>query len=197
MTRPPTARLSSPPPRSATAPLDILVNNVGILGAGSVADLTEEVWDRTMSVNLKSMVLMSKYAVPRMAASGGARSSTCLRLPDFAQAAAAPVPYSVSKGGVITLTQTMALDHAGQGVRVNAIAPGMIYTPMVAGDMSPETRTLRRLAGPLGTEGTAWDIAWAALFLASDEARWVTAVVLPVDAGLVASTPMAMVRHLK
>ena len=178
-------------------PLDILVNNVGILGAGSVADLTEEVWDRTMSVNLKSMVLMSKYAVPRMAASGGGSIVNLSSIAGLRSSGGGAVPYSVSKGGVITLTQTMALDQAGQGVRVNAIAPGMIYTPMVAGDMSPETRTLRRLAGPLGTEGTAWDIAWAALFLASDEARWVTAVVLPVDAGLVASTPMAMVRHLK
>jgi NAD(P)-dependent dehydrogenase (short-subunit alcohol dehydrogenase family) len=91
----------------------------------------------------------------------------------------------------------MAVHHGRDNIRVNGIAPGHIYTPMVAAAMTEEMRNLRRRAGPLGTEGTAWDIAWAAVFLASDEARWITGVVLPVDAGLLATTPLAMLRHLR
>ena len=105
--------------------------------------------------------------------------------------------YSASKGGVIALTKTMAVTHGRDNIRVNCIAPGHIYTPMVAGSMSEERRDQRRKAGPLGTEGTAWDVAWAALFLASDEARWISGVVLPVDAGLLATTPLAMLEHLQ
>jgi NAD(P)-dependent dehydrogenase (short-subunit alcohol dehydrogenase family) len=94
-------------------------------------------------------------------------------------------PYTVSKGAVIALTRAMAVDHAAQGIRVNCIAPGPVYTPMVyAAGMSPELRDQRRRASPLGIEGTGWDIAHAALFLASDEARYVTGVVLPVDGGV-------------
>jgi NAD(P)-dependent dehydrogenase (short-subunit alcohol dehydrogenase family) len=97
--------------------------------------------------------------------------------------------YSASKGGVIALTYAMAGEHARDKIRVNCIAPGLAYTSMVADSMDEETRTVRRLAGPLGTEGTAWDIAWTAVYLASDEARWVTGAVIPVDAGLTIATP--------
>jgi NAD(P)-dependent dehydrogenase (short-subunit alcohol dehydrogenase family) len=108
----------------------------------------------------------------------------------------ASIPYTASKGGVISLTTSMAVHHGRENIRVNCIAPGHIYTPMVSA-MTEETRDLRRRAGPLGTEGTAWDIAWAAVFLASDEARWISGVVLPVDAGLLATTPLAMLEHLR
>jgi NAD(P)-dependent dehydrogenase (short-subunit alcohol dehydrogenase family) len=94
-------------------------------------------------------------------------------------------PYSVSKGAVIALTRAMAIDHASEGIRVNCIAPGPVYTPMVyAGGMSEELRDRRRRASPLGIEGTGWDIGHAALFLVSDEARYITGVVLPVDGGV-------------
>ena len=91
----------------------------------------------------------------------------------------------------------MARDHAPEGIRVNALAPGYLYTPMVADALTDEMRDLRRRAAPLGTEGTAWDVGWAAVFLASDEARWITGVVLPVDAGLIVTTPLAMLDQLR
>jgi NAD(P)-dependent dehydrogenase (short-subunit alcohol dehydrogenase family) len=84
----------------------------------------------------------------------------------------------------------MAIDHAAQGIRVNCIAPGPVFTPMVyAGGMSEETRERRRKASPLGIEGTGWDIGYAALFLVSDEARYITGVVLPVDGGVTVASP--------
>ena len=91
----------------------------------------------------------------------------------------------------------MAVEHGRDNVRVNCIAPGHIYTPMVAGGMSEQLRDERRRAGPLGAEGNAWDVAWAALFLASDESRWISGVLLPVDAGLSVTTPLAMLDHLR
>jgi NAD(P)-dependent dehydrogenase (short-subunit alcohol dehydrogenase family) len=163
--------------------LDILDNNVGIGMGGSVVEVSEEDWDRVMTVNVKSMMLASKYAVPAMAAGGGGAiinisSISALRPRGL-------TPYSASKGAVIALTRAMAIDHAPQGIRVNCIAPGPVYTPMVyAGGMSEELRERRRRASPLGIEGTGWDVGYAALFLASDEARYITGQVLVVDGGV-------------
>jgi NAD(P)-dependent dehydrogenase (short-subunit alcohol dehydrogenase family) len=163
--------------------LDILDNNVGIGMGGSVVEVSEQDWDRVMAVNVKSMMLASKYAVPAMAAGGGGAiiniaSISALRPRGL-------TPYSASKGAVIALTRAMAIDHAPQGIRVNCIAPGPVYTPMVyAGGMSEELRERRRRASPLGIEGTGWDVGYAALFLASDEARYITGQVLVVDGGV-------------
>jgi len=163
--------------------LDILDNNVGIGGRATVVEVEEGDWDHMMRVNVTSMMLASKHAIPAMAKDGGGAivnisSISALRPRGL-------TPYTVSKGAVIALTRAMAVDHAAQGIRVNCIAPGPVYTPMVyAAGMSPELRDQRRRASPLGIEGTGWDIAHAALFLASDEARYVTGVVLPVDGGV-------------
>jgi NAD(P)-dependent dehydrogenase (short-subunit alcohol dehydrogenase family) len=163
--------------------LDILDNNVGIGGRATVVEVEEGDWDHMMRVNVTSMMLASKHAIPAMAKGGGGAivnisSISALRPRGL-------TPYTVSKGAVIALTRAMAVDHAAQGIRVNCIAPGPVYTPMVyAAGMSPELRDQRRRASPLGIEGTGWDIAHAALFLASDEARYVTGVVLPVDGGV-------------
>ena len=168
--------------------LDILNNNVGIGMGGSVVQVEEDDWDRVMTVNVKTMMLTGKFAVPAMADSGGGAivnisSISALRPRGL-------TPYSASKGAVIALTRAMAIDHARQGIRVNCIAPGPVYTPMVyAAGMSEELRERRRLASPLGIEGTGWDIGYAALFLASDEARYVTGVVLVVDGGVTISGP--------
>lgn len=162
--------------------LDVLDNNVGIGLGGSVVDVDEGAWDRLMTINVKSMMLMSKHAVPAMAANGGGSIINISSL--SALRPRGLTPYSVSKGAVIALTRAMAVDHAPQNVRVNCIAPGPVYTPMVARDMTEERRALRAKAAPLAFEGTAWDVAWAAVYLASQESRWVTGIVLPVDGGL-------------
>jgi NAD(P)-dependent dehydrogenase (short-subunit alcohol dehydrogenase family) len=163
--------------------LDILDNNVGIGGRATVVEVDEAEWDHMMRVNVTSMMLTSKHAIPAMARGGGGAivnisSISALRPRGL-------TPYSVSKGAVIALTRAMAVDHAPEGVRVNCIAPGPVYTPMVyAAGMSAELRDRRRRASPLGVEGTGWDIGHAALFLVSDEARYITGVVLPVDGGV-------------
>jgi len=168
--------------------LDILDNNVGIDGPGSVVSVAEEEWDRVMTVNVKSMMLTGKFAVPAMAAGAGGAIINIASI--GALRPRGLTPYSTSKGAVIALTRAMAIDHAQDGIRVNCIAPGPMYTPMVsAGGMSAEARERRRRASPLGIEGTGWDIGHAALFLASDEARYITGVVLVVDGGVTLTTP--------
>jgi NAD(P)-dependent dehydrogenase (short-subunit alcohol dehydrogenase family) len=141
-----------------------------------------------MRVNVTSMMLMSKYVIPVMAAGGGGAivniSSISAIRPRGLTA------YSTSKGAVMALTQAMAIDHARQGIRVNCILPGPVFTPMVeSGGMTPEQRTLRTKASPLGIEGTGWDVGWAAVFLASPEARWVTGQLLCVDGGVTLMSP--------
>jgi len=162
--------------------LDILDNNVGIGGRGSVVEVEEGLWERVMTVNVKSMMLMSKYAVPAMAAR---KSGSIINISSIS--ALRPrglTAYSASKGAVIALTRAMAVDHGKDGIRVNCIAPGPMYTPMVSSrGMSEELRERRRKASLLNIEGTGWDIGYAALFLASDEARYITGVVLSVDGG--------------
>jgi NAD(P)-dependent dehydrogenase (short-subunit alcohol dehydrogenase family) len=168
--------------------LDILDNNVGIGGRGTVVEVKEEEWETIMRVNVTGMMLASKHAIPAMVKSGGGAivniSSISALRPRGLTA------YSASKGAVIALTRAMAIDHAAEGVRVNCIAPGPVYTPMVYSEgMSAETRERRKNASPLKVEGTGWDIGYAALFLCSDEARYITGVVLPVDGGVTVASP--------
>jgi NAD(P)-dependent dehydrogenase (short-subunit alcohol dehydrogenase family) len=159
-------------------PINILHNNVGISGSGSVVDT-----DDVMRVNVKSMMLMSKHVVPVMAANGGGAIINISSVSSIRPRGL--TPYSTSKGAVNALTMAMAVDHASQGIRVNCILPGPVFTPMVqSGGMTPEQRAIRAKASPLGTEGTAWDIGWAAVFLASPEARWITGQLLCVDGGM-------------
>jgi NAD(P)-dependent dehydrogenase (short-subunit alcohol dehydrogenase family) len=168
--------------------LDILHNNVGIdPGIVSVVDVDEATWDETMEVNVKSMMLTSKHAIPVMVANGGGSIINISSISTLRPRGL--TPYSVSKGAVIALTKAMAVDHAAQLVRVNCIAPGPVYTPMVAEHMTPERRAIRAKAAPLGVEGNAWDIGYAALFLASPEARWITGQVLSVDGGATLQGP--------
>jgi NAD(P)-dependent dehydrogenase (short-subunit alcohol dehydrogenase family) len=180
--------------------VDILVNNVGLASVGTVVDLSEEQWDRALDINLRSVFLASKYTVPVMAAqASGAivNVSSISALRGDGTAA-----YSAAKGGVSALTVDMAYSHGRQGIRVNAIAPGHITTPMVlsvseAGPLTEFTNRMRAEAGLLGTPGTGWDVAWAAAFLASDEARWITGVTLPVESGVLSVTPLMMAPHLR
>jgi len=163
--------------------LDVLDNNVGIGSRGSVVDEDPDTWDRVMNVNVRSMFLMSKHAVPAMAETGGGAIVNIASI-----AALRPykiTTYSTSKGAVIALTKAMAVDHAADGIRVNCVAPGPVYTPMVAGQGMPdELRERRRRASLLEIEGTGWDIGNAVVFLCSNQARYITGQTLVVDGGV-------------
>lgn len=163
--------------------LDFLVNNVGIGSRGSVVTESLSTWQRVMQVNVESMFLTSKAAIPEMirTAQGGAivniSSISALRPRGL-------TTYSVSKGAVIALTKAMAVDHGPEGIRVNCVAPGPVYTPMVYGrGMTAEARDQRRRASVLALEGTGWDIGNAVRFLLSNHARYITGQVLVVDGG--------------
>jgi NAD(P)-dependent dehydrogenase (short-subunit alcohol dehydrogenase family) len=168
--------------------LDLLDNNVGIGSRGTVVDETEESWRRVMQVNVDSMFLMSKHAIPAMRRVGGGAivnvsSISALRPRGL-------TVYSVSKGAVIALTRAMAVDHGREGIRVNCVAPGPVYTPMVyRGGMSAAARDRRRQASALGIEGTGWDIGHAVRFLLSGHARYITGHTLVVDGGTTLSAP--------
>ncbi len=172
--------------------LDILVNNVGIGGGGDgPAHLLEEAaFDRILAVNLKGMWLTIKAALPVMRGQG---SGAIVNISSLAGIAGGfQVAYEVSKAAVNRLTASVAQANAGKGVRCNAIAPGLMDTPMAVagiagatGQSAAEVRAVRDKRVPLGGKmGTAWDTANAALFLASDEARFITGIVLPVDGGM-------------
>jgi NAD(P)-dependent dehydrogenase (short-subunit alcohol dehydrogenase family) len=169
-------------------PINILQNNVGIGSSGSVVDVDEAEWDEVMRVNVKSMMLMSKHVVPVMAAHGGGSIINISSISAIRPRGL--TPYTTSKGAVNALTQAMAVDHAAQGIRVNSILPGPVFTPMVeSGGLTPEQREVRAKGSALGIEGTGWDIGWAAVFLASPEARWITGQLLCVDGGVTLLSP--------
>jgi NAD(P)-dependent dehydrogenase (short-subunit alcohol dehydrogenase family) len=168
--------------------IDILHNNVGIGGSGNVVDIEEDDWDLIMQVNVKSMMLMSRHVIPVMAANGGGSITNVSSISSIRPRGL--TPYTTSKGAVNALTIAMAIDHAAQGIRVNAILPGPVYTPGIAmSGLTEEQRAMRARASPLGTEGTAWDVGWAAVYLASPEARWVTGQLLCVDGGVSLMSP--------
>ena len=159
--------------------------------------LDENEYKNILDVNLNSMVSMSRYAIPAMLENGAGSilnmsSFVAMRSGGFGPS----IPYALSKAGVIALTQQMCHDHGPDGIRVNCIAPGHVYTSMVEDRVDQKLRDLRRKAAPLQTEGTAWDIAWAALFLSSDEARWISGTTLPVDGGLLTASPISMLDKL-
>jgi NAD(P)-dependent dehydrogenase (short-subunit alcohol dehydrogenase family) len=169
------------------ARLDILVNNVGLAGPpGCAVDVDLEAWDRGLRVNVTSMMLMSKYAIPYM------REQDAGAIVNIASVAGLrgghpDLLYATSKGAIVQMTRAMAANHGPEGIRVNCIAPGMVYTPMVsARGMTHELRDKRRKRSLLQTEGNGWDVGNAVVYLASNQSRWVTGIVLPVDAGTTA-----------
>ena len=171
--------------------LHILFNNVGLSYPGTVVDVCEEHWDEIMEVNIKAMMLACRYAIPAMIDSGGGSIINVASIDGFRSGWSYNVAYETSKGGVIALTISMAVQHGRDGIRVNSIAPGHLHASFTAG-LSDAHRDLRRRSTPLGTEGTAWDVANAAVFLASEESRWITGITLPVDAGSSIALPLSV-----
>lgn len=171
--------------------LHILFNNVANSGLGMVTEIDENELDTTLAVNLKSALLTCKHALPLMINSGGGSIINIASIDGLRAGFKRNVPYAVTKAGLIQMSRVMAVHHGRDNIRVNAIAPGHIHGAFVR-TLAADTRDLRRKAGPLGTEGSAWDVAWAAVFLASDEARWISGIVLPIDAGLLAATPLSV-----
>jgi NAD(P)-dependent dehydrogenase (short-subunit alcohol dehydrogenase family) len=165
--------------------LDVLHNNVGIESRKDLLETTEEEWDQVLEVDLKSVFLATRAAVPAIIARGGG-SVICVSS-IAGHRGHGRTAYAAAKAGIEGFVRTVAVQLGPQGVRVNAIAPGTVWTPMVEA-RGPDARERRRKASPLGTEGTGWDVGWGAVYLASDESRWVTGHVLVIDAGLTATT---------
>jgi len=180
--------------------VDILVNNLRLATFGTALDMHERDWDRTLDINLRTVFLASKYAIPVMAAQG---SGAIINLSSISgQRGGRTLAYSAAKAGVEAMTFDMALAHGRQGVRVNCILPGNLVTPIASNIMAtlPDhefIEEIRQQASMIGTPGDAWDIANAAVFLASDEARWITAVTLPVDAGSLKMGPQSIVAQIR
>ena len=170
--------------------LDIVVNNAGAVLAATVAETSDEDWNRMLAVNLTGTFLVSRAALPELRKAGGGsiiNIGSVLGLVAMKQRAA----YAASKGGVTILTKAMALDHAGEGIRVNCICPAIVETELVARLFAkqPDPDTLRRERTgqiPLGRLGRPEDVAYLALFLASEESAWLTGAALPLDGGLTA-----------
>ena len=168
--------------------LDVLDNNVGVGSRGSVVDESPNRWRHVMKINVESVFLASKIAIPAMIATGAGAIVNVSSI-----AAIRPrglTAYSTSKSAIIGLTQAMAVDHGPEGIRVNCVAPGPVFTPMVyQAGMSEKARDARVRASVLGIEGTGWDIGNAVRFLASERARYITGQTLVVDGGVTLRGP--------
>jgi NAD(P)-dependent dehydrogenase (short-subunit alcohol dehydrogenase family) len=167
--------------------VDILYNNAGIMPMddGSVTDISEVTWDRVLDVNLKSTFLCSKYVIPHMVERG---KGSIVNIASFVALLGCTVPqdaYTASKGGVMALTKSLAVQYGRKGIRCNAICPGPIETPLLRTLWtSEEARNLRLNRIPLARFGEAKDIVYMALYLASDESSWTTGSWLVVDGGI-------------
>jgi NAD(P)-dependent dehydrogenase (short-subunit alcohol dehydrogenase family) len=181
--------------------LDILVNNLGIRLSGfGVVDVPEDEWDRVMDVNVKGPMLMAKYAAPHLPVGGSIVniSAEIAVRPTYTSSLA----YATSQGALNTLTISLALQLAVRGIRVNGVSPGNLWTPLAIrervargeGSELEAEREKRRLLSPLGLEGTGWDVAYTAAFLASEEARWMTGQTLTLDGGAMLPAPASVKR---
>jgi NAD(P)-dependent dehydrogenase (short-subunit alcohol dehydrogenase family) len=171
--------------------VDILHNNVGIVEMGGAVDASEESWNRVMDVNVKSMFLTCKHVLPQMERQGGGAIVNIASIAGIRWLGVPYVSYAASKAAVLQLTQAIAMEYARKGIRANAILPGLMDTPMIVTPLSSayggdaeRMRAARAAECPTGKMGDAWDVAYAALFLASDEAKYVTGTQLVVDGGL-------------
>jgi NAD(P)-dependent dehydrogenase (short-subunit alcohol dehydrogenase family) len=168
--------------------IDILHNNVGIEIPGGLQETSEDAWDRTMAVNLKSMFLLCKRVLPTMLERGRGVITNISSINAIRTLRALSLPYSVSKAGVIAFTREIAVEYASRGIRANAILPGMMDTPFVRESLTQayggnieEMTKLRDAACPTGRQGDSWDVANLALFLASDRAKYITGAAIIID----------------
>lgn len=172
--------------------IDILHNNVGIVVVGGPVEISEETWDQVMAVNLKSMFLTCKYVLPHMEKQGGGVIVNISSIAAIRYTGVPYVTYYTTKAGILGLTQGIALQYAEKNIRANSILPGLMNTPMIveplkgvyaAGDVEKMIE-IRNKQCPTGKMGDAWDVAHAALFLASDEAKYITGAQFVVDGGI-------------
>ena len=168
--------------------INVLYNNAGVSldGDGSVLSLTDEIWDRTLNINTKGIALCCKYGIPELLRAGG---GSVINIASFVALVGCSVPqdaYTASKGAVIALTQSLAVQFGPRGIRTNAICPGPILTPLLeklyASDQAKRALRLNRI--PMGRFGKAEDIVYAAMYLASDESTWVNGSSMVVDGGI-------------
>jgi NAD(P)-dependent dehydrogenase (short-subunit alcohol dehydrogenase family) len=171
--------------------IDVLHNNVGVVALGGPVELSEAEWDRVHAVNLKSFFLTAKYVLPQMEDQGAGTIVNVSSVASIRWTGISYVAYASSKAAVNQLTQAIAIEYAPKGIRCNAVLPGLMDTPMVQTgladiypDQAEQTRAARDARCPTGKMGDAWDVAHASLFLASDEARYITGHCLVVDGGL-------------
>jgi NAD(P)-dependent dehydrogenase (short-subunit alcohol dehydrogenase family) len=169
--------------------IDILHNNVGITRMGDVVEASEESWRQVIDTNLTSAFLTCKHVLPIMLAQGRGAIVNVSSLATLQNNTYPYMSYYAAKAGLSQVTRAMAVQYAARGIRANAVLPGVIDTPLIrtqiAGryESTEEMMTARHAASPMGRMGDAWDVARAALFLASDDAAYITGVCLPVDGG--------------
>lgn len=172
--------------------IDILHNNVGIVVVGGPEEVSEETWNRVLAVNLTSMFLTCKYVLPHMVKQGGGVITNISSIAGIRYLGVPYVTYSATKAGILGLTQSVALQYADKNIRANCILPGLMNTPMIVeplkeayggGDVQRMIE-VRNMQCPTKKMGDAWDVAHAALFLASDEAKYITGLQLVVDGAI-------------
>lgn len=170
--------------------IDILHNNVGMAYVGGPVEMSEETWNKSMHLNVGSLFLTCKHVLPVMEAQGAGAIINVSSIASIRWLGTAYIAYSASKGAVNQFTQSIALQYARKGIRANAILPGMMDTPTARVSLQSEFADEAELVAkrnavcPTGKMGDAWDIANASVFLASDEAKYITGVLLPVDGGM-------------
>jgi len=180
--------------------IDILVNNLGLASPGTVTEMYERDWDRVFDINLRTVFLCCKYTIPVMLGQG---SGAVINLSSMsAQRPGRTIAYSAAKAGVEAMTFDMAYAYGRKGVRVNCVLPGNITTPIATNVLKSfpgheRMVKMREKCGMMGIPGDAWDIAHAVVYLASEEARFITGITLPVDAGMLRTTGMSFVADIR
>jgi len=174
--------------------LDIVVNNVGLAAGGSVEDCDDDTWDRVIAINLRAPIALVRAAAPHLRAAGG---GSIINIGSVAGTqASGSAAYGTTKAGLVGLTREMASTLGPHNIRVNCVVPGHLQTPF--GDRGGDAmREMRRQISMLRAEGTGWDVGWTVVFLASDEARFITAATIPVDGGVTEQLTFATVVRLQ